>query len=121
MIYRLDVRPEAIADVQQAAAYIARGSMDHAMRLFDAVDATYVQIRRTPEAWPKIPDLGEGKLAGLRHRSVIGFQNYQVVYKVQGNGIIILRVLHAARDIAAILRSDTGEEHDGAGGQSPAV
>jgi toxin ParE1/3/4 len=43
------------------------------------------------------------RLIEVRKRSVIGFRNYLVFYRVDSGRVEIIRVLHGARDISAIL------------------
>jgi plasmid stabilization system protein ParE len=53
MIYGLRILPSADADVDNAAAFIAKDSLEAAMRFYDAVDETYRQIRDHPKCWPR--------------------------------------------------------------------
>jgi len=102
MNYRLVVRPAADADVDAAAGYISDNNADAAARFLDAVDATFRELRQYPRRWPVYP-LSDPRLATIRKRAVIGFRNYLVFYRV-GKGIVeIVRVLHGARDIPAVL------------------
>ncbi len=42
----------------------------------------------------------------LRSRTIIGFDNYLILYREITGGIEILHVCHGARNIAALLRKD---------------
>jgi toxin ParE1/3/4 len=44
-------------------------------------------------------------MAGVRLWRVRGFNSYLIVYRPTDTGIEVIRVLHAARDIEAILES----------------
>jgi plasmid stabilization system protein ParE len=47
-------------------------------------------------------------LPGCVKRSVVGFKSYLVFYLIEEEGIIdVIRVLHGARDISAVLGDDS--------------
>lgn len=102
MTYTLRILPKADADLDAAARYIARDSLPAALRFYDAVDATYRELRQHPNRWPHY-ELDHPRLTGLRKRSVKGFSNYLVFYHVIDRWVEIIRVLHGARDIPAAL------------------
>jgi toxin ParE1/3/4 len=45
-------------------------------------------------------------LKGIRQQAIKGFKNYLIFYRVSDLGVDILRVIHAARDIEAILSEE---------------
>ena len=51
-------------------------------------------------------DSGIERLAGLRRVPVKGFDNYLLFYLPRPDGIDVIRVLHAARDIESILANE---------------
>jgi toxin ParE1/3/4 len=106
MNYRLSLTPAAEADIAAAALYIARNSLSAGIRFYDAIDKTLQQIRDHPRRWPRY-ELDEPRLAELRKRAVSGFQNYLVFYTVGQDSILVLRVLHGARDLPSILGIDS--------------
>jgi toxin ParE1/3/4 len=69
-----------------------------------AADTTFQRLAAMPE-------LGEGQefgrkgLAGLRVWQVQGFENHLIFCRPVERGIEVLRVLHAARDVAAVFDS----------------
>jgi toxin ParE1/3/4 len=108
MKYRLIVLPAADKDVEDIAFFIAKESMDAALRFFEAVTKSYEEIRSTPLAWTEL----EGRtppLAGLHKRGVKTFRNYLIFYRVTHDTIHVLRVLHGARDIPDVLQRELGE------------
>src|SRR5580704_11208886 len=102
MKYQLRIYPAAEADVDDAALFIAQDNLQAALRFYDAVEKTYRQIRDHPMRWPRF-EIGHPRLATLRKTSVFGFRNYLVFYPVEANVVDVIRVLHGARDIPAIL------------------
>lgn len=51
----------------------------------------------------KFSKFSNPQLAGIRQYSINGFRLYLIFYLVIDSGIEILRVLHGARDLEAIL------------------
>ena len=65
-------------------------------------------FRETVECLCRSPNIGERcqfrnpRTKGMRMWLVSGFSNYLIFYRVQGNTLQILRVIHGARDYAAM-------------------
>ena len=109
MIYGLRILPAADADVDQAGLHIARDNVDAALRFYDALDRTYREIRDYPKRWPRY-ELDHPRLRDLRKRAVVGYRNYLVFYRVDADMVEIVRVLHGARDIPALLVEDLSDD-----------
>lgn len=102
MTFRLRVLPAADADVDNIATYIALDSLDQAMRFLDAANATYRMIIEAPGRWP-VYELADPRLNDIRKRAVVGFINHLIFYRIDADVVEIVRVLHGARDIPAVL------------------
>jgi toxin ParE1/3/4 len=93
--------PSADRDADGHFLYIAKGSREAAARFFQSLEASLQKLATMPE-------LGEQQrferkeLADLRVWQVQGFENYLIFYRPVEHGIEVIRILHAARDIAAI-------------------
>jgi toxin ParE1/3/4 len=99
-------RRVAERDVVEAAVYIAADNPAAATRFLDAVDRTIRALReRSGAGRPRSFD--NPALFGLRSRLVKGFANYVVFYRQVDGGIEVLRVLHGARDIDALLQDES--------------
>jgi len=109
MTYGLRILPAADADVDAAAAFIARDSLDAALRFYDAVDRTYRQIRDHPQRCPRY-ELDHPRLRGLRKCTVTGSRNYLVFYHIDADTVEVIRVLHGARDIPSVLAERLDDE-----------
>lgn len=105
MMHGLRILPQADADVDAAIEYIAMESVDAAGRFIDAVEATYQQLCDNPLMYPLYPLVVPG-FEKLRKCSVGGFRDYLVFYQVDADVVVILRVIHGARDLLAILQDD---------------
>jgi toxin ParE1/3/4 len=110
MSYTLRIRPAADANVDEIAMHILRESAEQASRFYEAVDVTYRQILMRPQAWPRLMVVTHPALGELRHRSVVGFPNHLVVYRVEETTVLVLRIVHAARDLPAVLFRELSPE-----------
>ena len=87
---RLQWTPTASGNLEAIEAYIAR---DNPLAAIDVV----LEILRQVEALKDHPGLGRpGRVEGTRELVISGLP-YIVPYLVEGERIIVLRVLHAAR------------------------
>jgi toxin ParE1/3/4 len=101
-------RPRARRDIVASAVYIAEDSPEAARRFLAAIEHTIA-------AAAAMPGIGaprryrSPRLEGLRMIAVQGFEKHLVFYRPLEPGIEIVRVLHAARDIEAILGGKGGD------------
>ena len=99
MIPPVTQRPRARLDLLEQFVYFGeQASVDLAERYFAAVHATCLQLVDHPRSGVMY-DLGIARLKGLRQVPVKGFENYLLFYLPHQNGIDVIRVFHAARDI----------------------
>jgi toxin ParE1/3/4 len=97
MSLRVDVVSNAEADLLEHMAYIARDSVDAALRLFDAANRTYLDLAETP-GMGVLVEVASPRFKQLRRKPIHGFLNYIVYYQVRDDVLEILRVLHGAQD-----------------------
>jgi toxin ParE1/3/4 len=69
----------------------------------DAVEQTSEFLLANSEAGAFYP-AENNRLAGIRVFQVRGFPNHLIFYRELANGIEVLRVLHGARNVDAVLR-----------------
>lgn len=81
------------------ALYISRIDPDAASRLLERIDTTLARLADHPHL---------GRPNGTRHRALRRFtvQPYILFYQPLADGIRLVRVLHGARNTAAILGDD---------------
>lgn len=87
--------------MDQHFLYLAQRSRTVAVQFLRAADATFEQLAAMPELGQRQEHLSK-RFAGLRAWQVRGFENYLIFYRPIEGGVEIIRVLHAARDIAAV-------------------
>ena len=91
----------ALDDLEQIVAYIAQDNVNAALRLHDRIVETANKLSDFPMIGRLVPDEKIGK-HGFR---MIGHGNYIMFYKVYDNDnkVVVLRVLHGARDYPSLL------------------
>jgi toxin ParE1/3/4 len=99
------VLPAADRDMDDQAAYLAsHASLETALRFYDAANSTFGTLAGMPsigERWPS----ANPRLAELRVWRIKGFENLLIFYRPSDDGIDIVRILHAARDLENALDS----------------
>jgi len=96
----------ARSDIISEAYAIGERDLNTSDRFLSAVEAA---IRRLAE----MPGLGTARpftnpfLGELRMWPVPGFRKYLVFYRATDDVLEVVRVLHGARDVAALLEEDT--------------
>ena len=93
--------PAADRDVDEQFLYIAERSREAAVGFLQALDTTLERLAAMPELGQR-QEFGRKELADLRVWQVQGFENFLIFYRPVERGIEVLRVLHAARDVAAV-------------------
>ena len=93
---RVTQRPEAEADLLEIALYIARDDIRASDRFINAVAEKLKLLARYPEMGRVRPELAPN----LRSFPV---GRYVVFYQTIRNGIEVVRVLNAARDVPSLL------------------
>ncbi len=92
--------PLAEADIDSIAEYLARQSIETALRFYECAWETLHGISSFPTMvmYTSSPPL----LKAARTWPVAGFQSILIFYVPDTAGIRLLRVLHAARDLPTI-------------------
>lgn len=108
MSRRLDVSPHADEDTDDIFWHIFRDDSDAALRFLNAARNAFDRLCEMPGIGT-MRETGLPGLEGLRSWPVPGFRNYVVFYLADDEVVMIVRVLHGARDIEAILSNEAGE------------
>jgi toxin ParE1/3/4 len=109
---RIVRRRAALEDlVDQTAWYITHAGQAVADRFDEAVERALQALLATPGIGAPRPRANPA-LRGLRMHPVRGFESHLIFYRPITDGIELIRVLHGAREIEAILEAepDPGRE-----------
>ncbi|MBI1766274.1 MAG: type II toxin-antitoxin system RelE/ParE family toxin [Acidobacteria bacterium] len=98
-------RTQVLADLADCAFYLALTDPAIADRFLEAFEASATRLAQMP--YIGVAQLTDNAaLFGLRRWPVKGFEKYLIFYLVFDDAIDIIRVLHAAQDIAAVLADE---------------
>lgn len=91
--------PRAKADLEELAFYVfvETGSVETAKRLVDAIVERFVLLGTHPSAGRRRDDLRPG----IRSFPV---GNYLLFYRIEGDDVLVQRVVRGSRDLEALLR-----------------
>ena len=92
---------KANQDLKEIFDYLDQRNEIAADRFYDAVERTVQQLLSMPYLGERC-QFRNPQTKGMRMWLVDGFSNYLIFYRVQGNTLQILRVIHGARDYAAM-------------------
>lgn len=92
---RLVVRPEAVADLDSIADYIAKDSVQQALLLIERLQQAMKLVATQPEMGRLRPELAPD----IRSFAV---GNYVFFYQAIAGGIDVVRVLSGARDLGVL-------------------
>jgi toxin ParE1/3/4 len=92
---RVTRTPAAQRDLVAITDWIAANNLDAALRLYEEVDRLLSLIARYPEMGETTESLGEGV-----RRVTLG--DFVLFYRLSGDAIDLIRVLHGARDIHSL-------------------
>src|SRR5438105_4443673 len=95
-------RGQARADIIDIADYLDQISQALSDRFLDAVGRTLATLEGMPGMGSPYP-LTNPRLQGLRGHPIQGFPNHVIFYLPTSDGIEVVRVLYAARDLQSIL------------------
>ncbi len=80
-------------------------SLELGLRFYGSVESGLLQISCNPEIG-SLRHSNKDALAGVRYWPVPSFENHLVFYRVTPEAVDVLRVLHGARDLFALLAED---------------
>jgi plasmid stabilization system protein ParE len=102
MSRRVILRPDVPADLHNIVLYLEKTSITVADRFVTSVFAAFESVAESPgHGSPKhFPNPG---LAGVRSWPVSGFPNHLIYYQTHAEAVIILGVMHGARNVPRIL------------------
>lgn len=80
-------------DLAEIHDYIAADSPANAVAFVMALEEKVLSLAIMPERAPLIP---ENSLLGTRYRHLV-YGNYRIIFRIQGDSVIVLRLVHGAR------------------------
>ena len=105
MAGRIRRRSKAAQDAEDIADYIAKDSLEVAVRFLENTESTLRELAGSPGIGSPF-ESDHPELANLRFRRVKGFPNHVIFYVERTNAIEVVRILHGARDLDTELRKN---------------
>jgi toxin ParE1/3/4 len=102
---RINKHPQVIRDLIDLATYIAEDNLDASDKFLVAAEKTFQQLGKMP-GMGKSCNFYNPNLMGIRQQAIKGFKKYLIFYRTSDFDVEIIRVIHSARDIEAILEDD---------------
>jgi toxin ParE1/3/4 len=97
------IHENATLDIQEHFQYLAVNNRDSAFHFFDAARQTFAALARMPGMGQRY-DSEDEDIVDLRKWAVKGFNKYIIFYRYDDENIEILRIIHATRDLAPLLK-----------------
>jgi toxin ParE1/3/4 len=88
----------ALIDLFEIATTVGADNPDMALRFYDQAEHTFHRIAEHPGLGHRRTDL-DPPYDALRAISVDGFPVYLVFYREEPDAVVIIRVMHGARDL----------------------
>jgi len=108
MKYRVKFLQTALDDLEEIVLYIAKDSKTVAMKMHDKLVANAYRLKTFPKLGTLVPDK-KMREAGFR-MLIIG--KYLLLYKIYGDEINFLRVVHGAKDYPRLFESQLNNNND---------
>ena len=91
--YKVNLTQHGQNDLEHIFYYIAGDSINNAASFILELEKKVYSLEIFPELYPLIP---ENELFGTDYRHLI-YKKYRIVYRVAGNTVFILRIIHGAK------------------------
>jgi toxin ParE1/3/4 len=102
-------RPAAERDLLEHFVTLGeRAGEATALRFLEAAEATVAELAAMPHMG-RAEDFDNPRLTGMRCWRVRGFENYLIFYRPFSQGIEVVRVVYATRDLPGLLLSEPDE------------
>jgi toxin ParE1/3/4 len=97
---KLVLTDEAREDLADIGNWVARDNPARAVTFIDEIEAYCLRVAAAPLSYPLLPGYESRKL----RRAIYG--NYLIIYRIDPSAIVMIRILHGARDYESILFPD---------------
>jgi toxin ParE1/3/4 len=95
---RVIVLSQAEEDISESALFIAEDTLDSALHFIESTKEAFEFLSRHPEVGSNHAFMSP-TLSGTKSWPISGFENRLVFYRIRNDEIVVIRVLHGARNI----------------------
>jgi toxin ParE1/3/4 len=96
-------------DLEALVVFIARDSVRYADDVADAVVARITDLRTFPTQGRVVPEFGSPAVREVFHHP------YRIIYRCDAERIVIIAIIHGARDLSTLWRRDHRDDPRTAG------
>lgn len=96
---------KAQEDIDEITNFIAQDNFEKSVLFFESVETTCDLLSTMPDMG-SLRHFHKPRFINLRMFPVKNFENYLIFYQSSEEELLIVRVLHGARDIAALFKED---------------
>ena len=91
--FKVEITPSAEADIAVIWDYIAQDNPVAATAFIVALEKQITSLQQFPERCPRIV---ENEILGTSYRHLL-YAPYRTIFRISGQTVVILRVIHGAR------------------------
>jgi toxin ParE1/3/4 len=102
---RIFISKKAEQDTEEITLYLALDNPPAETKFREALEATYTLLSTMPDMG-STRDYHHPRLFNLRMFPIKKFENFLIFYQTTEEELLIVRVLHGARDIAALFEEE---------------
>ena len=95
--------PRAKRDLAEVASFLAEESFQVSERFLDSAQVTFLALAKMPRIGVS-REFRSGRFNDVRMWRVRDFEKFLVFHRVLTDAIVVLRVIHGARDIESLFR-----------------
>jgi toxin ParE1/3/4 len=106
---RIIKRPQVVKDLIELATYLAEDSLDVSDNFLFSAEKTFQKLSQFPQRG-KLSNFTHPQLTNIRQQAIEGFRKYLIFYRLTDSSVEIIRVIHGARNLEAILEQSLEEE-----------
>jgi len=93
---KIDWSEPAVTDLESIREYIGKDSEYYAARFIGRIIGAVERLQYSPELGRRVPE-AEEKEGNIRE---LLFRNYRIMYRAEPQRVLVLTIIHAARDIS---------------------
>ena len=102
---RIFISKRAEQDTEEITLYLALDNPPAETKFREALESTYTLLSTMPDMG-STRDYHNPRISHLRMFPITKFENFLIFYRSTEEEILIVRVLHGARDIAALFEDE---------------
>jgi len=92
-----------VRDLEEIAAFLALDSRQAAERVLRRIEARAATLESSPARGRRVPELARFQMLEMRTWRELLIRPYRLVYRIEGDTVVVLAVLDGRRDLEDLL------------------